>query len=226
MKRTIWMMAVAVLAAGSMAYAADGTPDGLDAALGAEKPAIDPGTASKNDNKDLINDLTTGKRIQPTAPDAGKMIGDIMTHTKDAADNLKLNLDAGADTQDHQRKALAAMDTLIELVRQQEQKKQQGQGKPDPGQKKEKNPGQGPPQPGDHQEGGTEAAQESQLPGGSANPFRSNGDIISKDPKEWGNLPPKDRDEILNSLQNGALKDYQTKIRKYYEALAEIGRSK
>ena len=79
---------------------------------------------------------------------------------------------------------------------------------------------------GQHQDQGTTAAQDSQLPGGGVNPFKGNGAMISRDPKEWGDLPPKDRDKILQDLQSGVLKSYQEQVRKYYATLAEIGRSK
>ena len=233
MKR-IMMIAMAVLAAGSMAWAADPQPaDPLDAALGPAKPAVDagpvkpalaPGTAAKNDNNDLTGDLIGGKPADPAKPDPAKMFQEFVDHTHSAGENMKVNQDPGVETQDHQRRATIAMDSLIEIVKEM-QKQQQGKpGEPKPGDPKQLNPG--PKQPGPHQDGGNTPGSSEVLPPGGVNPFKSNGEMFIKGPTQWGDLPKHERDQILNTLQDGALKSYQEKVRKYYEALAEIGRSK
>ena len=231
MKR-ITMVAVAVLAASSMAWAADPKPaDPLDGALGPAKPAVDagpakpaldPGTAAKNDNNDLTGDLMGGKKPDDAKPDPAKMFQEFIDHTHDAGENMKVNQDPGVETQDHQRRATIAMDALIDIVKEM-QKQQQGKpGEPKPGDAKQQNPGQ--KTPGQHQDGGQTPGASEVLPPGGVNPFKSNGEMIVKGPTEWGILPKHERDVILNSLQDGALKSYQDKVRKYYEALAEIGR--
>jgi len=235
MKLTQLLIAAVVLAAGSLAYAQDKPAakpaDPLDAALG--KPALDPTTATKHDDNELLNDLANGKKEQPVQQDPDKIMQDFIDHTKAAGSLQKDKQDPGMETQDHQRRATVAMDSLIDIVKEMQKEKDQkqdpSQQPPKPGEKKEENPGdpqQGPPQDGQHQDSGTEAARQSQLPPGSVGPFASNGEMIVKDANQWGNLPTRDRDQILNSLQDGALKSYQEKIRKYYEALAEIGRNK
>ena len=113
------------------------------------------------------------------------------------------------------------LDSLIQFVREQQSKPEPGQGKPDPGQKK-------PPQPGEKQpgnnEGGTDAAQESTLQR-IRHAFQSNSQDMNEKGREWGNLPGRDRDLIANSVKEASLPAYREMVDRYYQALAEIGKT-
>lgn len=39
--------------------------------------------------------------------------------------------------------------------------------------------------------------------------------------RQWGNLPPRDREEIMQSLNEDSHEKYEEQIKRYYEALAE-----
>ncbi len=80
---------------------------------------------------------------------------------------------------------------------------------------------QGPSKPG------STAAKDSQLSTGPIETAQSNGESLrQKGPSEWGNLPPKDRDLISNGVNEQYLPAYKEMIDRYYQALAEMGKSK
>jgi len=133
--------------------------------------------------------------------------------------------DPGKITQDHQQKVVQGLDELIALARQQQQSSSSssGQSKPQPGQKLQKNQPGSAAQGSKHGEQGTTAAQQSSLPGGSPDAAQPNN--IHEKAEEWGNLPPRERDLIVHGSKEHALPSYQDLVNKYYQALAELGRS-
>lgn len=71
----------------------------------------------------------------------------------------------------------------------------------------------------------SQSARNSFIPGGGMmNPARMK-QFIS-DHREWGNLPPRQRNMILNALRHQTLPRYKTLVRHYYEALAKLNSTK
>jgi hypothetical protein len=208
--------------------AKDAKPDSKDAKPAAQEtakpddktPAINPDAAKAVDDQDLTAKLT-GQ--QPDAQGPEKMLDEVVQRMDDSAQRLK-GSDPGAVTQETQRRIVMNLDSLIELVQQQQQQQQQsssqskGQGQQRQ-QNQQGNPGQGP-----HQDGGNSAAQQSSIPGGGVQDAQSNGQDITERGKEWGNLPERDRDLIVNGAKEEPLPAYRDAVQRYYKALADINK--
>ena len=119
------------------------------------------------------------------------------------------------------RRILTDLDILIEYARQQQQ--QGGQGK-DPSKDQQKGEQRTYSQ-GQQNQKGTTAANSSFLPNGDAATPSLNDDIHSKGPNEWGGLRPRERDLISHGANEEYLSAYRDMIDRYYQALAELGKS-
>jgi hypothetical protein len=199
------------------------------AAKPAEAPAppaaavepINPDAARSVDNTDLVKKLT-GETPAAAGPD--QMLDEVVTRMGDVAKRLQ-DQDPGPITQETQRRIVVNLDTLIEMAKKQQQ--QGGSSKPGPkkpGDKKEQNPGSDSGK-GPHKPGGESPAQESTLPGGGSDPAQSNGQDIHEKSTEWGNLPEKDRDLIINGVKEEPLAGYREQVQRYYKALADLNRA-
>jgi hypothetical protein len=186
---------------------------------------ISPDAAKKVDDDELLKQL-----LDPSAkpdPDAVKQrLKDMVTRMDDATKLLSDKKDPGDVTQETQRRIVADLDVMIELARQQQQQQSSSSSssqQPQPGQPRQPQPGQ--PQQGPKGEGGSQAATNEQLPrGGYADPTRA--DMRNRDPANWGGLPPRDRDQISAGANEEALAAYKDMIDRYYQALAEMGRTR
>jgi hypothetical protein len=182
-------------------------------------PAINPDAVRKVDDADLINKLT-----QPEKPTDPNVVKEHLTQMLDRMGQSQQRLaekDPGDITQETQRRILTDLDVLIEFARQQCSSCQGS------------NPGQG--QPGQQRnfsqnqqqnQNGSTAASNSFLPtGGHAEPQPA-GDVRSHSPEEWGKLGPRDRDLISHGANEQYLSSYRDLIDRYYQALAELGKSR
>ena len=194
-----------------------------------KKPDVKPGTpdmispsAVKSvDDNDLVNKLTGND------PNGGSD-GDKMKQMIDRMGQSQARLadrDPGAVTQETQKRIITDLDVMIEMARkQQSQGKSSQNSKSQQGQKRQESSGQ---QQGPSKEGGNKAATNGGPRRGSAETPQSNGeDLHQKTPQEWGNLPARDRDLISNGASEQYLPSYKELIDRYYQALAEIGRTK
>lgn len=184
---------------------------------------ISPDAATAVDNKDLTEDLI-GQGGEKAGPE--KMFDEVLERMSTSADRLK-EKDPGLETQETQRRIVMNLDTLIEIAKkQQQQKSSSSSSSSGEGQKRQQNKGQR-PQPGSGQgEGGNQAASSSQLRGGSADAAQSNGQDIREKGLEWGKLPDRERDLIAKFSNEKTVPAYEEATRKFYEALAEIGRKR
>ncbi len=202
--------------------------DILDQQLQPDPPKVFPGiinpaAAKAVDDADLVRKLTNPDGEKP-AEDPSEKLKDMVDHMGQSQSRLTQK-DVGAVTQETQRRIVTDLDVLIEIVRkQQEQSKSQPKSAPQPGEKRDPTQSQNhsaKPKPG------TNAAQDSQLSNGEIlNPPSNGTQIQDKGPAEWGNLPPKDRDLISNGVNEQYLPAYKEMIDRYYQALAEIGKTK
>lgn len=204
----------------------------LDQALNSDKPTEkkddekkpaprppSPDAARTVDQEDLTRKLT-GEDKSPagSTPDLAAIISRMGQSTQ----RLKQQ-DPGDVTQEIQRRIVLDIDTMIEAAKKQQGGQSQGQPKPQDAQKRQTNPGQN--QPGQHQDGGNEAAKTSELPGGGVSAAQSNGQDIRQHSSEWGNLPPRERDLIVNGSKEEALPSYKELVQRYYQALSELNRT-
>lgn len=183
-------------------------------------PRISPDAARQVDQDDLTRKLT-GEEKPPGG--SGPDMQAIVSRMGQSTQRLKQE-DTSDVTQEIQRRIVLDIDTLIEAA-----KKQQGGGqgqqqqKPQDAQKRQANPGQG--QQGQHQDAGNQAAKASELPGGGVSAAQSNGQDIRQKSSEWGNLPPRERDLIVNGSKEEALPSYKELVQRYYQALSELNRT-
>ncbi len=179
-----------------------------------------PDAARTVDNDDLTRKLTGEEKTPATS---GPDMTAIVTRMKQSTDRLKQQ-DGGDVTQEIQHRIVLDLDALIELARNQQNNNQSQQQQPSqPGQKTQQNPGQN--SAGQQQAHGNQAANNSQLPGGGVAAPQSNGQDIRQRSSEWGNLPPRERDLIVNGAKEEALPSYKELVQRYYQALSELNRT-
>ncbi len=58
-------------------------------------------------------------------------------------------------------------------------------------------------------------------PGAVEEPFGQDG-MLREHRRQWGNLPPRDRQELTQGIHEAAHEKYRAQIDRYYEALADI----
>ena len=75
------------------------------------------------------------------------------------------------------------------------------------------------------QENGNQAAQKSEMRGGNSATPGSNLQDMHEGRLGWGDLPAKDREAVANGAKEKFLPEYKEMIERYYEALAELGKS-
>jgi hypothetical protein len=137
-----------------------------------------------------------------------------------SADLLDRDFDPGLGTQRVQEDIIRKLDQLIEYARKQSSQCSGSSG--NPSRSRSQSPGQQPrpdQQPG-QQDG---AASES---GAGAEPPRQDGDIgteLAESGSEWGSLPPRVRDELLQGRREKYSSLYEQLTRQYYQRLAEEG---
>jgi len=185
--------------------------------------AIDnPSAVKKVDEDELLAQLMKpGAKVDPQA--VQERLKNMVERMGESADRLK-EKDPGDVTQEVQRRIVADLDLMIELARQQ----QQGGGssqKPDDQQQQGQQRTQSQAQRGPHSEGGSTAAQDESLPRGGHDDAVM-GQMRNHDPANWGGLPPRDRDQISHGANEEYLSSYKGMIDRYYQALAEIGKTR
>jgi hypothetical protein len=181
---------------------------------------ISPEAVKKVDDDELLNQL-----LQPgTPPDPNAVkqrLKDMVTRMQDTTRLLSDKKDPGEVTQETQRRIISDLDVMIELARRQQQSGSSlGSPQIQPGQQRQPSQQQGP-----KSDNGSQAATHELLPrGGYADPVT--GDMRNHDPANWGGLPPRDRDQISHGANEEYLSAYKELIDRYYQALAEMGRTR
>jgi hypothetical protein len=159
---------------------------------------------------------------QPSPQQINADLQAVLAGMSSSARRLKA-ADAGAGTQAVQKKIIARLDQLIKIA-------EQSQGKSG-GQQKNKSQQQqsmsmqqstgnntSPMTP-------SHSAKHSYIPGGGVmNPGSLKSFISNK--RQWGNLPARERNMILNALRHQTLPQYQSLVRQYYESLAKLNQRK
>lgn len=179
---------------------------------------ISTDAAKKVDDDELRNQLLK-PGAKPDPNEVSKRLHAMVDRMQQTA-TLLTNKDPGEVTQETQRRIVSDLDVMIELARQQQQQgSSSSSGPPQPGQARQ------PGQPGPKGEGGSTAATHDPLPrGGYSDP--AVGDMHSRDPANWGGLPPRDRDQVSHGANEEYLTAYKDLIDRYYQALAEMGKSR
>jgi len=128
--------------------------------------------------------------------------------------------DAGRDTQLAQRQALSALDELIEAAQ-----RSSGAGSSSKSSKTQKRRAgrTGPQQkkPGAVTNADAKSATTRPAPGAARGDRSGVSSTVGEAPRRWGNLPPRDRAELLSGLDEQMPAKYREHIERYYRSLAE-----
>lgn len=170
------------------------------------------------EKEDLADKLVKGEQAAP-----GDVAELVVQWMGEVDDRLSSDFDPGRETQAQQAKILDALDDLIKSAR---PSKSKGGGGQDDGQNdrrqnpkdaqraedQSKNKGR----PGGDVAGETEASKvtpaDAEVEGGRFRESR----------RGWGHLPSRDREEVLQGIQDEVVERYRQMIDDYYRALAEM----
>ncbi len=205
-------------AADSAGPPADHATDPKPAAAPGGADIISPDAVRTIDDQDLINKLTNPKQGQPPQQKPAQDMQSMLDRMGQSAKLLD-NKDPGNVTQETQRRILVDLDELIAIAQQQQQSSGSSQGPPQPGQQRQSSQAQG-----GMGQGGSQAATDAH-PETSGDSDAAAGDMRNHDPASWGALPPRDRDAISHGANEEYLSAYRDLIDRYYQALAELGKS-
>jgi hypothetical protein len=147
-------------------------------------------------------------------------MGRIMSLMSEAADQLKRDFDPGQETRQIQEEIIGKLDEAIAVAQrrrsrvsgqqQQVSDKRRGERRPD-----EQKPGQ---QPADGDKPpDSEASTTGQDQGGKSTATGR----LREFRRGWGNLPQRDRDEVLQGIDEDVLEKYRPLIEDYFRALSE-----
>ncbi|QNN23428.1 hypothetical protein HED60_14465 [Planctomycetales bacterium ZRK34] len=217
MNTTCRIMMISLLAA-SFAFAAD--EPSLDDLLNipttpkTDKPAPDDGDAKP---KPQMPEPDV-KTAEVGGDDFQKAIFDM----KEAASRLTETSDPGLDTQRAQQRAIARLDQLIsELAKQQSQSQSKSKAKKqDTGQQQNQSAQQ---QQGEANANAQQAMQDSQATSGTPQTGNLAEEPLAEKLAEWGNLPPRLRDQLLQGLEDNFSQLYRQMTERYYQRLGEQG---
>jgi len=170
------------------------------------------------DDDALPLDAAVERRL--TAGEAGDLFQELIAEMGEASQRLERQLDPGTVTQRIQASVVAKLDKLISDA---EQSGGGGDGQGDP-QAREQDRGSQ-QQAGQRQQSGAGEGQGSSaggapMSGRQATPDRA----IDEQRQEWGNLPPRLRDELLEGQNERFSPVYRELTEMYYRRLAEEGR--
>jgi hypothetical protein len=201
--RELAMMGLALLV--GLATTARGQTSGADADTAAKKRArdlarrlIDPDAAKKSNN----------------------VMADVLTSMNESRDRLHRDFDPGPTTQQVQVRIIEQLDDAIaQALLNRSESSQAASGEveertmPDTNErdKRDENKATATDETGRRDASGGAADEKSRSRSG---PFRE-----SK--RGWGSLPPRDREEIMQGIDEEFLEQYRDLIERYYKALAE-----
>lgn len=139
-----------------------------------------------------------------------------MRHMQDAQQRLADLLDPGADTQAIQQKILEDLDVAIKQAQQNlRMKKLPAPSKSDPRKEGETSD----TDDGHAQEGGADPA--AGQPGEADDVEAVKPGELRERQRQWGNLPPRDREELRQGVEDEFNEKYEDLIERYYESLAK-----
>lgn len=197
---------------------AQDAPPSLDDLLGLEEDSAAEETAQRVAEEQLQQRLT-GQQIANAFEEA-------ITNMRRSADLLDARFDTGVGTQRIQQDVLAKLQQLIDEARRQQsssssssssqqQQQQQRQQQSDPGRQQQNQKQQ---QQQQQEPGQADGSQEVE---GPAMREGDVGSVIEETRSEWGSLPQRVRDMLLQGREERFSSLYEQMTREYYRRLAE-----
>ncbi len=187
------------------------------------KPTAPAKPATSSPDLDELLGLPSGKKKEPQPPPAkveepaaGSAFESAVDAMEQAADRLQTHADPGLETQRLQEQAIRRLDNLISEMAKRQSSKSSKPRPQDAGSQKQSPQSQ---QAQANQTGQT-PAQQAQTRGQVKNP--QPGDQPLKEQfSEWGNLPPRLRDQLFQGRDERYSDLYRQLTQRYYQRLAE-----
>ena len=214
-------MAVVLMCASITATASEPQGDGPAALHVHESPMSDAQPPAEDSlEQDEDQDLAGRLIRQATGQTEPGLMGDIMNLMTEAAQRLGQDFDAGKATRSTQDQIIKKLDEAIATA---QRRKRQGSSQTQPTGDKRK----AKPTTGEQKQGDTSPTQDAEAPADSA--AATDGETKQSTPtgrlrefrRGWGHLPDRDRDEVLQGIDEQVLERYRPLIERYYRALAE-----
>lgn len=187
-------------------------------------PALVAAQAPTADSKKDEPTSKVGKRlIRETAEGAGADVMDEIMHLmNDVGRLLEIKFDPGPDTQAMQQEIVDRLDDAIKTAAKQRRRSRQ-QAAPSGDKRTRKEPSEGKPgQAKATKAKDAESSSDDQATASSAKPKTDpvTGELLETR-RSWGNLPQRDRDEVIQGSDEACLQRYRELIERYYRALQE-----
>ncbi len=165
-------------------------------------------------------DLSERLIRQAVGEEAVGLMGTIMNLMSQAAGSLKGDFDPGEHTQNVQRQIIEKMDEAIAAA---QRRRSRSSSQPQQTSDKRRAEQQADQQREDQQSG--DATTPSDQAAAGREPDRAKQSTAAGRLREfrrgWGNLPQRDRDEVLQGIDEDSLEKYRRQIESYFRALAE-----
>ena len=198
------------------------TPATLDELLGLEEDASDR-------NAEEAAERESEDELQRKLDEAE--IGDVFAKAVEkmliSADLLDQSFDPGLGTQRVQEDILRKLDQLIDFAKRQQGMSSSSSSSSSSSQQQPKDPSQDPGRRQRDQQSGSQRqngpaddSQAKDLPPGQTGDI---GTILEETRSEWGHLPPRIRDQLLQGRREKYSSLYERLTREYYQRLAEEG---
>lgn len=192
-------------------------------ASGTTRPVLapDPPPAKPKSEPDDLSGRLIRKAVTETDEGLMDVILRLMT---DSAKKMEIDFDPGESTRTLQKSIQEKIDEAIKAAAaKQRMKRQSPSAQSDrrrmPTAKKEPPKRQPPKQDGTHSASST-SSTESDSQGGAADAASDRTDL--RDPRRgWGNLPQRQREEMIQGAGEQCLERYRTWVERYYRALQE-----
>ncbi|MBI1369698.1 MAG: hypothetical protein GC162_13715 [Planctomycetes bacterium] len=220
--KNILPMLIVALAAGVSAWGADPTLDELLNIPVPTKPDAPakpdaPKSAAPEGDKPIMPDV----KVPGEDAGAGDAFKLAVTDMRQAGEQIADAHDTGLDTQRTQERVIARLDQLIsELSKQQQSSKKKPK---DQQQDTGSQQNQQQQQQSQQQANSQEAAKDTTLDHGQVENGRLNDEPLTEKLSEWGNLPPRLRDQLLQGLEDRFSQLYRNMTERYYRRLGEQG---
>jgi len=193
---------------------------GLDELLGLDENESDVGAKGKTGLPDINKSLNPEDEQQ--GPPIAKLFLEAIQAMNSSADRLNNEHDPGLVTQRMQEDALLKLAALIKQAQKQGKKSKQS-GKQEQQQKKQKPANQKKQSQSQQKNPGDQAATTDSRPAGRQTDLTGN---ISENNTEWGNLPARVRDLLLQGSNESSALLYRHLTELYYKRLAEEAEKK
>lgn len=187
-----------------------------------DKPTDDP----KKDGEEEDDDLATLLLKRAGGENGKPVMVRILDGMADSRGQLREAYDAGEKTQAIQKKIIEGLDEAIEAAKKaqsspsKDQKKDKGQ-KQDQGKSQGSKPSGSSPSSGDPQRNNAQSpAGESKASSGDKPENVDPGKPIESTKTEWGGLPDRDRNEVVQGKSEEMVPRWKAVIEKYYTALS------